>query len=51
MRFIKNLGILFFFASLVWGGDRIAVATKVIGSVHYIREKGESTILKKRTYI
>jgi len=47
MRFIRNLGILFFFLSLGLGGDRIAVATKVIGSVHYTREKGESIILKK----
>ena len=47
MRYIKNLGIFVFFLSLGLGGDRIAVATKVIGSVHYIRGKGESTILKK----
>ena len=47
MRFIRNLGILFFFLSLGLGGDRIAVATKVIGSVHYIRGKAGAKILKK----
>ena len=45
MRFIRNLGILFFFLSLGLGGDRIAVATKVIGSVHYTRGKAGAKIL------
>ena len=47
MRFIRNLGIFIFFLSLGLGGDRIAVATKVIGSVHYTRGKAGAKILKK----
>ncbi|MEA1882024.1 MAG: FecR family protein [Candidatus Marinimicrobia bacterium] len=38
-------GFLFF--AIVLGGDRIAIATKVIGSVHYTRGNGVSKILKK----
>ncbi len=47
MALIKKIIIGIFFVSIVLSGDRIAIATKVIGSVQYIRGNEGSKTLKK----
>ncbi|MBC8345995.1 MAG: FecR domain-containing protein [Candidatus Marinimicrobia bacterium] len=47
MQLIRKISLCLFFLSLVLGGDKIAVATKVIGSVSYTRGKAGPKILKK----
>ena len=47
MNYIKKGLLLIFIFSLLIGGDRIAVATKVIGSVEYIRGKDFAKSVKK----
>jgi hypothetical protein len=47
MNYIKKGLLLIFIFSLLIGGDRIAVATKVIGSVEYVRGKDFATSVKK----
>ena len=47
MNYIKKGLLLIFIFSLLIGGDRIAVATKVIGSVEYVRGKDFAKSVKK----
>ena len=47
MNYIKKGLLLIFIFSLLVGGDRIAVATKVIGSVEYVRGKDFAKSVKK----
>ena len=47
MQFFKTLLSLVFIFSLLYSGERIAVATKVIGSVEFVRGKGFSKSLNK----
>ncbi len=47
MNYIKKGLLLVFIFSLLIGGDRIAVATKVIGSVEYVRGKDFAKSVKK----
>ncbi|MBT3478739.1 MAG: FecR domain-containing protein [Candidatus Marinimicrobia bacterium] len=43
----RNIIINLLFISMIIGGDRIAIATKVIGSVNFTRGDGSSKTLKK----
>ena len=47
MNYIKKGLLLIFIFSLLIGGDRIAVATKVIGAVEYVRGKDFAKSVKK----
>ena len=47
MNYIKKGLLLIFIFSLLIGGDRIAVATKVIGSVEFVRGKDFAKSVKK----
>ena len=47
MNYIKKGLLLIFIFSLLIGGDRIAVATKVIGPVEYVRGKEFAKSVKK----
>ena len=47
MNYIKKGLLLVFISTLLIGGDRIAVATKVIGSVEYVRGKDFAKSVKK----
>ena len=47
MNYLKKGLLLIFIFSLLIGGDRIAVATKVIGSVEYVRGKDFAKSVKK----
>ena len=47
MPLLRNFCIYLCFLSMGFGGDRIAVATKVIGTVHYTRGKVAPKILNK----
>ena len=47
MNYIKKGLLLIFIFSLLIGGDRIAVATKVIGAVEYFRGKDFAKSVKK----
>ena len=47
MIFFKKIFFTFFIFSFLIGSDRIAVATKVIGSVEFVRGKGFAKSLKK----
>jgi hypothetical protein len=47
MNYIKKGLLLIFIFSLLIGGDRIAVATKVIGSVEYVRGKDFAKSVRK----
>ena len=47
MGFFKKIFFTFLIYSILIGGDRIAVATKVIGSVEFVRGKDFAKSLKK----
>ena len=47
MNLIKKTFFTILICSFLFGGERIAVATKVIGSVEFIRGKDFSKSLKK----
>ena len=47
MMRLKQIGMSLLFISVILGGDRIAIVTKVIGSVNYTRGNDESKSLKK----
>ncbi len=47
MILFKKIFFTFFIFSFLIGSDRIAVATKVIGSVEFVRGKGFAKLLKK----
>jgi len=44
---LKQIGMSLLFTSVILGGDRIAIVTKVIGSVNYTRGNDASKLLKK----
>ena len=44
---LKQIGMSLLFTSVILGGDRIAIVTKVIGSVNYTRGNDASKSLKK----
>ena len=50
MILFKKIFFTFLIYSILIGGDRIAVATKVIGSVEFVRGKDFAKSLKKRSY-
>ena len=47
MMRLKQIGMSLLFISVILGGDRIAIVTKVIGSVNYTRGNDASKSLKK----
>ena len=47
MMRLKQIGMSLLFISVILGGDRIAIVTKVIGSVNYTRGNDVSKSLKK----
>jgi len=51
MMRLKQIGMSLLFISVILGGDRIAIVTKVIGSVNYTRGNDASKSLKTLIFI